>query len=88
MVDPEPYQEYLLTIMDQDEMSTCTGLAALDYANTKFSKGYAQTGLGMCVCARHEMVGKNAAGALQKGERYVDYLLLLFLADISLGIPT
>ncbi|KAJ7864998.1 hypothetical protein B0H14DRAFT_3443208 [Mycena olivaceomarginata] len=32
-----PYREYLLTVTDQKEMSTCSGLAALDYANTKFS---------------------------------------------------
>lgn len=53
------------------QMSTCTGLAALDYANTRFSKGYAITGIGMCCCARHELIGKNAAVPLQKGERCV-----------------
>jgi hypothetical protein len=51
-------------------MSTCSGLAALDYANTKFSRGYAATGVGLGVCARHEFVQKNGAGDLQKGERY------------------
>ncbi|KAE9403164.1 hypothetical protein BT96DRAFT_815496, partial [Gymnopus androsaceus JB14] len=77
MVDPEPYQD----VTDQDEMSTCTGLAALDYTNTKFSKGYAQTRLRMCCCAWHEMVGKNAAEALQKGERYsnMDYIVASWL---------
>jgi hypothetical protein len=51
------------------QMSTCSGLAALDYANTKFSRGYAATGVGMGVCARHEFVLPNAVGDLQKGER-------------------
>ncbi|KAE9383792.1 hypothetical protein BT96DRAFT_843349, partial [Gymnopus androsaceus JB14] len=84
MVDPKPYQEYLLSVTDQDEMSTCTGLAALDYANTKFSKGYAQTRLGMCCWAQHEMVRKNAAGALQKGERYsnMDYIVASWLRHL------
>lgn len=50
-------------------MSTCSGLAALDYANTKFSRGYASTGVGLGVCARHEFVQRNGVGDLQKGER-------------------
>ncbi|KAJ6488920.1 hypothetical protein C8R45DRAFT_929627 [Mycena sanguinolenta] len=36
----------------QKEMSTCSGLAALDYTNTKFSRGYSTTGVGMGVYAR------------------------------------
>lgn len=52
-------------------MSTCSGLAALDYANTKFSRGYGSTGVGLGVCARHEFVQKSGAADLQKGERYV-----------------
>jgi hypothetical protein len=51
-------------------MSTCSGLAALDYANTKFSRGYSTTGVGMGVCARHEFIQPNGVGDLQKGERY------------------
>ena len=50
-------------------MSTCTGLAALDYANTKFSKGYEVTGVGLCLCSRHENIQANGVGNLQKGER-------------------
>lgn len=57
-------------------MSTCTGLAALDHANTKFSRGYATTGVGLGVCARHEFIQKNGAVDLQKGERYGFHLLM------------
>ncbi|KAF7331578.1 CxC2 domain-containing protein [Mycena kentingensis (nom. inval.)] len=53
-------------------MSTCSGLAALDYANTKFSRGYAATGVGMGVCARHEFVQPNGVADLQRGERYAN----------------
>ncbi|KAF7337302.1 hypothetical protein MSAN_02255400 [Mycena sanguinolenta] len=63
---------YLLTVTDQNEMSTCSGLAALDYANTKFSRGYSATGVGMGVCARHKFVQANGVGDLQKGERYAN----------------
>ncbi|KAK7039749.1 hypothetical protein R3P38DRAFT_2514109, partial [Favolaschia claudopus] len=68
-VEPEPYRQYLLTVTDQVEMSTCSGLAALDYANTKFSRGYSVTGVGMGVCARHEFVQPTGVADLQKGER-------------------
>ncbi|KAJ7718483.1 hypothetical protein DFH07DRAFT_973264 [Mycena maculata] len=76
MVESGPYRKYLLTVTDQKEMSTCSGLAALDHANTKFSKGYSTTGVGMCVCARHEFVQPNGVGDLQKGEHYanMDYI--------------
>ncbi|KAK7018429.1 CxC2 domain-containing protein [Favolaschia claudopus] len=75
-LEPEPYRKYLLTVTKQDEMSTCSGLAALDYANTKFSQGYSVTGVGMGVCARHEFVQPTGVGDLQKGERYsnMDYI--------------
>ncbi|KAJ7029947.1 hypothetical protein C8F04DRAFT_1264290 [Mycena alexandri] len=72
LVESGPYREYLLTVTDQKEMSTCSGLAALDHANTKFSRGYAATGVGMGVCARHEFVQPNGVGDLQKGERYAN----------------
>ncbi|KAJ7732502.1 hypothetical protein B0H14DRAFT_3085639 [Mycena olivaceomarginata] len=67
MLENVPYREYLLTVTDQKEMSTCSGLAALDYANTKFSRGYSTTGVGMCVCARHEFIQPNGVGDLQRG---------------------
>jgi hypothetical protein len=51
------------------QMETCSGLAALDYANTKFSRGYSTTSVGMGVCARHEFIQANGVGDLQKGER-------------------
>ncbi|KAJ7431877.1 hypothetical protein B0H11DRAFT_2261291 [Mycena galericulata] len=58
------------------EMNTCSGLAALDHANTKFSRGYSTTGMVMGVCARHEFVQPNGVGDLQRGERFsnVDYV--------------
>ncbi|KAK7061181.1 CxC2 domain-containing protein [Favolaschia claudopus] len=81
MLENAPYREYLLTVTDQDEMSTCSGLAALDYANTKFSRGYSTTGVGMGVCARHEFIQPNGIGTLQKGERYsnMDYIFASIL---------
>ncbi|KAJ6453223.1 hypothetical protein C8R47DRAFT_951488, partial [Mycena vitilis] len=71
-VEQDPYRQFLLTATNQKEMSTCSGLAALDYANTKFSRGYSSTGVGMGVCARHEFVQPTGVGDLQKGERYAN----------------
>ncbi|KAJ6511744.1 hypothetical protein DFH09DRAFT_1251570 [Mycena vulgaris] len=69
--DPPLDPEYLWTVTDQDEMSTCSGLAVLDHANSKFSRGYSATGVGMGVCARHEFIQPNGVGDLQKGEWYL-----------------
>jgi len=51
-------------------MSTCSGLSALDHANSKHSKGYATTGI-VCTTCRHEFILPEGAGPLQKGERSV-----------------
>ncbi|KAF7349558.1 CxC2 domain-containing protein [Mycena sanguinolenta] len=71
------YAEFVETLGEQKEMSTCTGLAALDHANTKYSKGYAATGCGMVTCGRHEVVSRNGVGDLQNGEKYgnMDYIV-------------
>ncbi|KAF7342709.1 CxC2 domain-containing protein [Mycena sanguinolenta] len=76
VTETTPYRHYLLSVTDQNEMSTCSGLAALDYTNTKFSRGYSTTGVGMGVCARHEFVQPSGISDLQKGEHYanMDYI--------------
>ncbi|KAJ7066666.1 hypothetical protein C8F01DRAFT_1208764 [Mycena amicta] len=85
MVETAPYRAYLLTVTDQKEMSICSGLAALDFANTKFSRGYSATGVGMGVCARHELVLPTGVGDLQKGERYanMDYIFASMLRHLD-----
>ncbi|KAJ7166440.1 hypothetical protein C8R43DRAFT_946003 [Mycena crocata] len=88
LTERSPYREYLLDATDQNEMSTCSGLAALDYANTKFSRGYSATGVGMGVCARHEFVQPNGVGDLQKGERYanMDYIFASILRHLDVKL--
>ncbi|KAF7321831.1 CxC2 domain-containing protein [Mycena kentingensis (nom. inval.)] len=85
LVEWEPYRQFLLTVTDQKEISTCTGLAALDHANTKFARGYSATGVGAGICARHEFVLANGVGDLQRGERYanMDYILASLLRHIA-----
>ncbi|KAF7792933.1 hypothetical protein EIP86_004036 [Pleurotus ostreatoroseus] len=69
-VEDGPYREHILKYVDQQEISTCTGFSALMHANTKFSKGYACTGV---------------VGDLQKGERYcnMDYIVASTLSIIG-----
>ncbi|THU89993.1 hypothetical protein K435DRAFT_676784 [Dendrothele bispora CBS 962.96] len=66
-------------------MSTCTGLATLDHANTKYNEGYSETGKGCGLCACHEMLLKNGMGTLQVGERYanIDYIKTSLLHHIN-----
>ncbi|KAI9069790.1 hypothetical protein FKP32DRAFT_1559042 [Trametes sanguinea] len=82
-VEDAGYREVLAGFLDQLEMSTCTGLSAIDHANTKYSKGYAATGIGAVVCARHEFWLPQGAGDLQKGEKYInmDYVFVSALRE-------
>ncbi|TDL13692.1 hypothetical protein BD410DRAFT_686190, partial [Rickenella mellea] len=85
-VEDEAYRKYLLSCTDQQEMSTCTGLAALDHANTKFSAGLECTGVGAIQC-RHEMQLPTGVGDLQKGERYanIDYIFASAMRHYKAG---
>ncbi|KAF9508560.1 hypothetical protein BS47DRAFT_1373652 [Hydnum rufescens UP504] len=51
------------------QVSTCSGLSAIDHANSKASKGLHATGVGASTCARHGFILPNGFGDLQKGER-------------------
>ncbi len=68
-------------------MSTCgSNLKAIDHANAR-SDGYAVTGVGAVVCARHTLLRKHGVCNLQKGERYVnmDYILASTLVSVPLS---
>lgn len=55
--------------------SSCPGLAAISQANNKFSKGYASTGVLLCLCSRHEIVEPTGTGDTLKGEKFVSFSL-------------
>ncbi|KAL0565489.1 hypothetical protein V5O48_016532, partial [Marasmius crinis-equi] len=81
-VEQKEYQrlmEEMKTKPPQEEEGHClgSGLAAIAQANTKFSKGYTQTGCILCICARHEIVEPNGTVDMNKGERYwhTDYAI-------------
>ncbi|KAJ7315615.1 hypothetical protein DFH08DRAFT_820537 [Mycena albidolilacea] len=71
MLENTAFREYLLTVTDQKEMTTCScsGLTALDYANTKFLRGYSTTG-----------VAERGRGLAEGGKiRNMDYIFASFL---------
>ena len=68
-VEDAPYCKYLLTVTDQKEILSCTGLSALDHANTKYNTGLATTGVGIGCCVRHELIELGGVGNLQVGKQ-------------------
>ncbi|THU88535.1 hypothetical protein K435DRAFT_679607, partial [Dendrothele bispora CBS 962.96] len=70
LVPQEAYKEYIENFVDEKEMNSCSGFAAMFLANLKNVKGLRVTGVGGCCCGRHRVWEPNSIGDLQKGERY------------------
>ncbi|KAK6992838.1 CxC2 domain-containing protein [Favolaschia claudopus] len=85
-VEPESYREHLKNYVSETEISTCIAFAALLQKDTRMTTGLRVSGVGGCVCARHECMRPNGIGDLQKGERYanMDWIVLAALAGFSL----
>ncbi|KAK6975118.1 CxC2 domain-containing protein [Favolaschia claudopus] len=85
-VEPEGYREHLKNYVNETEISTCIAFAALLQKDTRMTTGLRVSGVGGCVCARHECMRPNGIGDLQKGERYanMDWIVLAALAGFSL----
>ncbi|KAF9515398.1 hypothetical protein BS47DRAFT_1372048 [Hydnum rufescens UP504] len=86
-VDDQAYSTYLLKHTSQKDISSCSGFAALDHANTKKSDRLRVTGVGAVVCARHGLLRPNSIGDLQKGEQFcnMDYIMFSSLQGTKLG---
>ncbi|KAJ7150036.1 hypothetical protein C8R43DRAFT_1128099 [Mycena crocata] len=85
-MEPEKYKEHLRKYVAESNISTCITFAALTQKETCNTAGLRVSGVGGCVCARHECVRPNGLGNLQKGERYanMDYILMSTLAGFDL----
>ncbi|KAH9894052.1 hypothetical protein C8Q73DRAFT_665658 [Cubamyces lactineus] len=59
-VEDVGFHEVLAEYKEQEEISTCTGLSAIDHANTKYAKGYAATGIGAVVYINMDYVFVSA----------------------------
>ncbi|KAJ6557792.1 hypothetical protein B0H19DRAFT_946380, partial [Mycena capillaripes] len=89
-VEPQKYQEHLKKYVNEKDVSTCIAFAALLQKDTRLTSGLRVSGVGGCVCARHECMRPNGLGDLQKGERYfnMDFIVLSALAGFSLLLLT
>ncbi|KAI0054472.1 hypothetical protein BV25DRAFT_1817015, partial [Artomyces pyxidatus] len=75
-IEEEGYNAHVSKYATQEEISTCSGFAAVANANTKNTKGLRATGVGAVSCAKHEFWMPIGMGDLQRGERYcnMDYI--------------
>ncbi|KAJ7756767.1 hypothetical protein DFH07DRAFT_958904 [Mycena maculata] len=89
-VEPKRYRQHLKKYVAEKDASTCIAFAALLQKDTCLMTGLHVSGVGGCVCARHECVLPNGLGDLQKGERYsnMDFIILSALAGFSLLMLT
>ncbi|KAJ7468418.1 hypothetical protein B0H11DRAFT_2238884 [Mycena galericulata] len=84
------YKRHLKKYIAEKDLSTCIAFAALLQKDTRLTTGLRVSGVGGCVCARHECVRPNGIGDLQKGERYanMDYIVFSALAGFALMLLT
>ncbi|KAJ7483696.1 hypothetical protein B0H11DRAFT_1723311 [Mycena galericulata] len=85
-VEPTEYREHLKNYVRENDISTCIAFAALLQKDTRLTTGLRTSGVGGCVCARHECVQPNGLGDLQKGERYanMDFIVMACLVGFAL----
>ncbi|KAK6980521.1 CxC2 domain-containing protein [Favolaschia claudopus] len=88
-VEPETYKEHLTHYVNEKDISTCIAFAALLQKDTRMTTGLRVSGVGGCVCARHECMRPNGLGDLQKGERYsnMDWIWKLNLRERLESLP-
>ncbi|KAJ7115651.1 hypothetical protein C8R43DRAFT_1138108 [Mycena crocata] len=70
-VEPEKYKEHLCHYVAENDISTCIAFAALTQKETCNTAGLRVSGVGGCVCARHEYAN-------------MDYILMSALAGFDL----
>ncbi|KAJ7490188.1 hypothetical protein B0H11DRAFT_1719325 [Mycena galericulata] len=89
-VEPTLYKEHLANYVGESDISTCIAFAALLQKDTRLTTGLRTSGVGGCVCARHECVRPNGIGDLQKGERYanMDFIVMASIAGLTLMMLT
>ncbi|KAJ7215649.1 hypothetical protein C8J57DRAFT_1199378 [Mycena rebaudengoi] len=83
-VEPKGYQEHVRRYVKETDISTCIAFAALLQKDTRMTTGLRVSGVGGCVCARHECMRPNGLGDLQKGERYCNMDWITFSAIMGL----
>ncbi|CAK5277177.1 unnamed protein product [Mycena citricolor] len=85
-VPPDPYNTHLKNYVSEEDTSTCIAFAALLQKDTRLTTGLRVSGVGGCVCARHECMRPNGLGDLQKGERYANMDFIVFSALVGFAL--
>ncbi|KAK0438381.1 hypothetical protein EV421DRAFT_1891948 [Armillaria borealis] len=87
-VEKGPYLEHLRKFVSQEEISTCSGFAAMFLANIKNVCGLRTTRVVGCTCARHGIWQKRGFGNLQRGERHcnIDRVVVQALNDVEVEV--
>ncbi|KAJ7061573.1 hypothetical protein C8F01DRAFT_1252352 [Mycena amicta] len=85
-VEPVGYAEHVKKYVSETDMSTCIAFAALLQKDTRMTTGLRVSGVGGCVCARHECMRPNGLGDLQKGERYCNIDWILFSSIMAIAL--
>ncbi|KAJ7028878.1 hypothetical protein C8F04DRAFT_1265444 [Mycena alexandri] len=89
-VEPKEYRKHVKKYVNETDVSTCIAFAALLQKDTRLTTGLRVSGVGGCVCARHECMRPNGLGDLQKGERYVnmDFIVMSAVMGFALMLLT
>ncbi|KAL1658134.1 hypothetical protein GGF50DRAFT_67861 [Schizophyllum commune] len=72
-----PYMQYVTSFASEEDISSCSGFAAVFLANLKRVRGLRATGIAAAICSRHNMFLPNGIGDLQKGERFCNMTYIL-----------
>ncbi|KAF8991711.1 hypothetical protein BDQ17DRAFT_1392943 [Cyathus striatus] len=86
-VNEKDYQSHLSNYIDEPEINSCESQHdAIVWAGIRSTPGYAISGAGLTLCARHSLVRPNGVGDLQKGEKYcnMDFIVLSSLKNLQL----
>ncbi|KAL1684903.1 hypothetical protein GGG16DRAFT_67383, partial [Schizophyllum commune] len=71
------YMTYVKQYVNESDISTCSGFAAIFLANLKRVFGLRTTGVASVCCSRHNLIRPNGVGDLQKGERFSNMTYVL-----------
>ncbi|KAK0476553.1 hypothetical protein EDD18DRAFT_1115322 [Armillaria luteobubalina] len=82
-VEPTKYLKHVSAYVTQKDISNCSGFQTLSHAESKNAVGLRATGVGMCICACHEIVRPLGIGDLQKGEWAHGVQALFYSYDIA-----
>ncbi|KAL1671278.1 hypothetical protein EV122DRAFT_226842 [Schizophyllum commune] len=85
-VSRQPYMDYIKENVDEADISTCSGFAALFLANLKRVYGLRATGVAGVTCSRHNIFRPNGFADLQKGERFANMTYVLASALRASGV--